>query len=176
MDNSHTKKIVLMALLIAMSIVFTRFLRVETPTMRISLGFLPIAVMAMIFKPLFVGMGAAVADIVGFFMFSSGTFFPGFTLTAFLTGVIYWVFFHKQPVKMWQVCAAAVFVVLGLNFILDTYWLTILRGTGFLVILPERIIRTAIMLPLQIATLRMVTSERFFALIKQHAFPLKISR
>lgn len=169
MRNSHTKKIVTVALLIAMDILLTRFLSIQaTPAVRISFGFAAIAIVAMLYGPVYAGLGAAIADFVGVVLFSAYAPFPGFTLTAFLTGVVYGLFLRKSPLKMWRICAAALIVTVGLNFLLDTYWLSIIfEGRGFYAILPERIVRTAIMLPLQIVTLRFVTSERFAKILKR---------
>lgn len=161
--DSHVKKLVVMALLIAMEIVLTRHLSVQTPIARFSFGFLPIAVMGMLYGPLFAGLGAAVSDFVGVTLFPPlvGSFFPGFTLTAFLTGAVYGFLLKPKPVKMWRVCAAALIVTLALNFILDSFWLYIILDRGVIALLPGRIIRTLIMFPIQIIGIRFVTSERF---------------
>jgi len=125
--------------------------------------------MAMLFKPAYAGIGAAVADVVGFFIFRpAGTFFPGFTLTAFLMGVTYWAFLRNYPVKMWRVCAAALIVTIGLNLILDTIWLTIILREGVVALIPQRVIRTAVMLPIQVVTIRFLVSERFRAILPMH--------
>lgn len=164
---SGTKKIIILALLIAMEIVLTRFLSMQvTPAMRLSLGFVPIAIMAMLFGPLYAGVGAAAADFLGVMLFSSLGFFPGFTLTAFLVGMVYGFFLRNEAVPFWKIIAAAAIVTICLNLLLDTFWLSIIiTSRGYFALLPERIIRTAIMLPVQVVCLKFVTSERFRGII-----------
>jgi ECF transporter S component (folate family) len=168
----HTKKIVIIAMLIAADIVLTRFLSVQippvSPVIRLSFGFIPIALMGMLFGPLYAGIGAAVSDFTGVMLFPppGASFFPGFTLTAFLTGITYGLLLHKQPVKAWRIFAAAYIVTVGLNLILDTIWLEFILENGVFLLIPFRVLRTAVMLPLQLLCLRYITGERFKGILK----------
>ena len=82
-------------------------------------------------------------------LFPSGSFFPGFTLTAFLTGVVYGVFLYNKP-KTWpRIIGAVLTVCLVLNLGLDTLWLSILMGQGYIALLPTRIMKAALMIPVQ---------------------------
>ncbi|MCL1845615.1 MAG: folate family ECF transporter S component [Defluviitaleaceae bacterium] len=187
MSHSHTKKVVLIALLIAIEILLTRIAVIQIPpgaaVIRISFGFVCIAIIAMLYGPVFGGIAAVVADIVGITLFpTGGAFFPGFTISALVIGVVYGLFLHnKPPVPFWKICAAAGIVTVGINFAIDTLWIAIIPHWGYIVsgeanidgelfgrigasyvaLIPIRIVRTAIMLPLQIVALRFVTSERF---------------
>ena len=171
----HSWKIVTMGLLIAMDIVLTRHLSIQTPIVRLSFGFIAVALMAMLYGPIFAGVGAAVADLIGVTLFPPpvGSFFPGFTLTSFLVGVIYGLFLYLpnkertelnsppyRPVKFWRICVAAVLSV-GVSFVLNTLWLSIILDRGFIAMLPGRIAGSLIMLPIQTATIRFITGERF---------------
>jgi len=163
MKNSHTRKIVIMSLLIAMNIILMRFLAIQTFEFRISFGFIPLAIMGMLYGPIFAGIGAAVADFLGVVLFPppGGGFFPGFTLTAFLMGVVYGLFLHKSPVKLWHVCASATIVTVVLQFGINTFWLYIIMDTGVIALLPTRAIQMLLMTPVQIAGIAFVTNERF---------------
>jgi ECF transporter S component (folate family) len=94
---SRTKTLVFVSLLIAMEVIFTRFLSVQTPILRIGFGFIPVAFAGIMFGPIIAGLTGAVADIIGVLLFPAGSFFPGFTLSAFLGGAAYGVFLHKKP-------------------------------------------------------------------------------
>jgi ECF transporter S component (folate family) len=152
----NAKKIVTIALLIAMEIVLTRFLSIQTPVIRISFGFIPIAMIAMMYGPIYGGIGAALADLTGVALFPIGAFFPGFTLTAFLTGFVYGIFLHKQQKNLFRICAAVLIVTVCLNLGLDTLWIQILTGSGYLALIPVRIVRTLIMTPIQIMCIRII--------------------
>ena len=93
MKNNSVKKLVEISLLIALEVILTRFCSINTATLRIGFGFLPIAIIAMMYGPLSAGVAYALGDLLGMMIFPSGSYFPGFTLTAFLTGVIYGLVF-----------------------------------------------------------------------------------
>jgi len=161
MFNSNTKKIVLTAMLIALEIILTRFLSIQTPIVRISFGFIPIVIIAIMCGPLFAGIGAAIGDIIGVSLFSAFAPFPGFTFTAFLAGVVYGLLLYKHHKSLLRICIAVIIVAVGLQFVLDTMWLVFFFERGFMALLPTRIIRTLIMLPMQIICIRFITQERF---------------
>ena len=148
------KTITYMSLFIALEVILTRFLAIQTPIVRISFTFLPIALSAMLFGPLFGGIAAALADLVGMMLFPSGPFFPGFTLTAFLTGVIYGLFLYKKPATLVQISLAVIVVTVVITLGLDTVWLWLITGQGIWAILPVRIIKALIMAPIQVAVIQ----------------------
>ena len=49
--KSATSRLVIMAFLIAMEIILTRFCSINTPILRIGFGFLPVAMMGIMFGP-----------------------------------------------------------------------------------------------------------------------------
>ena len=161
MLKSHTKKIVFSAMLIALEVILTRFLSIQTPIVRISFGFIPIVLIAIMYGPLFAGIGAAIGDVLGVSLFSAFAPFPGFTLTAFLAGIVYGLLLHKHPKSLPRICIAAIIVTVALQFMLDTVWLVFFFEHGFIALLPTRIIRTLIMLPMQVICIRFITQERF---------------
>ncbi|WP_455539994.1 folate family ECF transporter S component [Terrisporobacter sp.] len=143
------KKLIQISLLIAIEVILTRFCSINTPIVRIGFGFLPIAIIAMMYGPLSAGIAYALGDILGMMLFSSGSFFPGFTLTAFLTGIVYGAFLYNKP-KTWpRIIGAVLTVCLVINLGLDTYWLSILMGKGYIALLPTRIIKSVLMIPVQ---------------------------
>jgi len=137
MKKPNVKRLVLTAMLIAIEIVLTRFLSIQTPILRISFGFLPITVIAILYGPVYAGIGAAIADLIGVMLFPTGAFFPGFTLTAFLTGVTYGIFLYKRPKNLINICAAVLIVTMVLHLALDTWWVQLLTGKGTLLCFPR---------------------------------------
>ena len=145
--------------MIAIEIVLTRILSIQTPTIRISFGFIPIALIAMLYGPLYAGFVAAISDFLGIMLFPVvGAYFPGFTLTAFLMGITYGLFLHKHQKNMERIVAAVLIVVVVLQLGLDTFWIQIITGQGYIALLPFRILRTAIMIPVQIICIRFVVN------------------
>ena len=148
------KTITYMGLFIALEVILTRFLAIQTPIVRISFTFLPIALSAMLFGPLFGGIAAALADLVGMMLFPSGPFFPGFTLTAFLTGATYGLFLYKKPATLVQISLAVIVVTVVITLGLDTVWLWLSTGQGIWAILPVRIIKALIMARIQVTVIQ----------------------
>ncbi|MCL2169711.1 MAG: folate family ECF transporter S component [Defluviitaleaceae bacterium] len=148
-----------MGLLIALSIVFRGWLSIMiTPQFRLSFDFLPIALIAMKYGPLHAGTAAMMADLIGFWIMPRGAFFPGFTLTAFMMGATYGIFLNKSATRfsLVNISVAAVVVVVFIQWGLETLWLTFIMESPYFVLLAGRIVRTVIMLPLQIITIKMV--------------------
>ncbi|MDR2168291.1 MAG: folate family ECF transporter S component [Clostridiales bacterium] len=142
-------KITTIGLLVALEIILTRYLSIQTPILRISFGFIPIALVAMKYGWLSAGLAAVMADLIGVWL-GPFPFFPGFTLTAFLAGCVYGIFLHKNPGKLLNIIIAAAIVTIVLNLGLDTIWLMIIQEVPFTQLFWVRIWRTAVMLPLQI--------------------------
>jgi len=148
-----------MAFMIAISVVLTRFCSINTPILRIGFGFLPCALMGIMYGPLWAGAGYAIADILGMVIFPNGAYFPGFTLTAFLTGLVYGFFYRKGEVTLKTSIVPNLIVSFGLNLILDTIWLMILMGQGFWALLPTRIVKCVVMFVIQTALIPLVWNK-----------------
>jgi len=55
--------------------------------------------------------------------------------------------FYKKPVSIVRIFVAELIVKLFVNVCLNTFWLDMLYGKGFIALLPSRIASNAIMLP-----------------------------
>lgn len=152
----NTRITIFMGLFIALQIILTRFLSIQTPIIRIGFSFLPLAISAMIFGPLIGGIGAAIADIVGMMLFPVGAYFPGFTVTAFVSGAIYGLFLFEKPKTLTRISISVIIVSLLADLGLSTIWLWMLTGKGFMALLPARSIKALIMLPIQIVMIRVI--------------------
>ena len=153
-----TKQLVIMALMVAMDIVLTRFLSIPTPILRIGFGFLPVAVVAMMYGPISAALVAVLADIVGINFFSGATMFPGFTFSAFLVGIIYGVLMHKHGNSTFHICAAVLTVRLFVNLGFNTLWLHIITGNSFFIMLPMRALGQMIMIPIEIVLIKTIAT------------------
>jgi len=122
---------------------------VKIDTLQVSFSFIPLAFGSMLLGPVLGGVAGALGDIVGMMVAAKGSYFAGFTLDVFLAGVIYGLFLYKKPKTLLRIFLAVLCVTVFVNIILNTYWLTILLGKGFMGMLPARIIKNAIMLPVQ---------------------------
>lgn len=153
----NIRVLVYMSLLISMYVVLAHVVTViPGGTIKISFGFLPLAFGSMLFGPLIGGIGGALGDIIGTIVAPKGPYFPGLTLDVFLAGMIYGLFLYKKPKSILRISLAVLCITVFVNIGLNTYWLTILLGKGYMAILPGRIIKNAVMLPVQISMLYMM--------------------
>ena len=159
MQRNIVEKVVTLALLIALEIILTRFLSINTPIVRIGFGFLPVAVCGILYGPLWAGAAYACGDILGMLIFPSGQYFPGFTATAVVTGVIYGLYLYKKEVTWPRVILASMTVLIISTLCLNTLWLSILYGNAFLGMLPTRIMEAAILWPVQVVTIKLVNDR-----------------
>ncbi|MGL4912317.1 MAG: folate family ECF transporter S component [Romboutsia sp.] len=163
--NFNSKILTQLGLLIALQVILTRFLSIQTPIVRIGFGFLPVAIMGILYGPWIGGIGATISDLLGFILFPSGTYFPGFTLTAFLTGFTYGALLYNKTKSPLRILGSVLIVCLFLNLALDTLWLSILMGKGYMALLPTRVIKSLAMIPVQFITIDLVW-DKFLLKIK----------
>jgi ECF transporter S component (folate family) len=134
-----------MSLLVSLNVLLTHVVPViQTDAARVSFGFIPLSLSSMLFGPVIGGIGGAVSDLLGMVIAPKGPYFPGFTLNAFLSGAIYGVFLYKKPKSFVRIALAVLCVSVFVNLGLNTYWLTILTGKGYLVLLPARLVQNGI--------------------------------
>lgn len=156
MKNTLPRTLVMMALLVALEVILTRFLSINLPIVRIGFGFLPVVIAAVLFGPLWAGIGYMVGDLLGMLIWPTGAYFPGFTVTAFLVGVTYGLFLYKKTVTWPRLIVTVCVVVLAYSLLLNTVWLSMLYGKAFWGLLPTRILQCVILIPVQMLTIRIV--------------------
>ena len=101
-NGAIAKKVVMLGFLTALYIVLERFLSFNVWNMRVGFAFIALAVAGMLYGPLPAGMVGAAGDVLGMLLFPTGPYFPGFTLTAFLTGAVYGIFLRDTVTTSWR--------------------------------------------------------------------------
>ncbi len=147
------------AMLTAITVILGFFAIVIGDFVKIQFYFLTVGISGLLFGPVVSGIVGGIGDILSFIVKPTGTFFPGFTLNAIISGVIYGVFMYKKPVSFWRIFAAKLTITIIVEMGLSTYWLTILYGQGFWAILATRIIKCVVMLPIDSIMLYAVASR-----------------
>lgn len=156
---SKTKKMVLSALLLATTIVLSRFLSINTSILSIGFSFVPIVLAGIWLGPKYAGIISGLADLIGALLFPFGAFFIGYTISAIAKGVIYGLVLYKKGedytdkwliVKLTIACTLVVVIV---QFLMNSVWIYITTDKAFLPILTARVTAEAIMIPVQIVTM-----------------------
>lgn len=148
--------VVIMGLLIAVEIVLSRFASISAWNIKMGFAFIPLAIAAMMLGPVKGGLVGALADFLGATLFPIGPYFPGFTLTEFLTGMVYGTLLYKKQTFM------RIMISVGINqlifsLFLNTLWISILYGTPFWPLVMTRIFQCAVIAPVQIIVFNAIT-------------------
>ncbi len=141
----------IIAMLLALRVVLGIFANLTLPAfgnmVKLSPAFLPIAIAGSLFGPFAGGLVGALGDVISFMVApTGGMFFPGFTISGFLTGVIYGFAFYKNQITLPRVIIAWVINMLAVETFLAAYWLWVLNGysADYIVYLSARFISVAI--------------------------------
>ena len=154
------KKLISIALLVALSVILKRFLGYNDKVLSISFGFVPIAVAGMLFGVPGGMMAAIMADVIGALLFPSGPFHPGFTLVASLSGLSYGYFLGKPVVSKQRIVLCQALITLFAHLLFNTLLLVPIIGKGFFAILPLRVVKNLLFFPVEIFILLKITEYR----------------
>lgn len=152
------KKIAYLSFLTALSIILTRILSIRIPIagvegVRIGFGALPIVFAGVALGPLAGGIVGALSDFLGYFINPIGAYMPHFTLTSFLTGFIpgVMVFYILRKYRSLPVLFISISVgQLITSLLLVPYFVNMLFGVPFTVLMPPRAVSQLINIPLYV--------------------------
>lgn len=156
-ELKSTRCLALTALLISINIALDLMgLQIKLPpNLRIGFGFLCNAAIGMLFGPA-VGMMAGVCtDVLGWFAgnLSMGAYFPGFTLTAVVGGLLWGLWLYPRRLSVGRAIGAKLCVNVICNIGLNTLWLTITGGEAMRVLLALRVPKNLLILPAEVVIL-----------------------
>ncbi len=119
---------------------------------RVSITFIPVAVSAYLMGPVSAMIVGGMGDILSCIAFPSGAYFPGFTVSAVLSGAIYGICLYRCPSSQVRirVIISKLLIVLFVNILLNTLWLSIMYEKAFFVYMASRVIKNLIMFPFQV--------------------------
>ncbi len=144
-------------MLVAVHVLLSRILSVNAWNIKIGLAFLPVYAAAYLYGPWVAALVGGIGDLVGALAFPIGPYFPGFTLSCALTGVIFGLLLKGgKPFKHIVLAAAADQVIVGL--LMNTFWISLLYGSPFLQLMEIRAVQAAVMFILEILVIRLVES------------------
>lgn len=158
MKKFNTRRIVILGLLAAIEIVLSRFFSIQAWNFKITLSFVPIVAAGMLYGALPAGITGLLSDFLGALLFPSGTFFPGFTLTAFLTGAIWGAFLHKKQTTA-RVLAAVIVNQVVCSLLLRSLWLSILYSFPYAALVASRVIQCFINGSIQFVVIRLIAAS-----------------
>lgn len=165
-----------LAMLVAVSIIFTRAFGVMVPiagamTLRLSFGEIPIILAGVLFGPLAGFMTGIAADLLGYLINSFGApYFPGLTLSAGLVGLLPGLLLRNvnTVITFRRLLAVIAATSILISISLDTYWLSVLFKVPYLALLPARTIARLLLIPVYTLVIHTVISRSFVASLREH--------
>ena len=142
----NAKKIATIGMLLALQVIAGRFFSIKLELVTIGFIFLPLSLTGALFGPIWGGVAGVLGD---FLIAVTGSFgyFPPMATTAFLSGLIYGLFLYRKPLTTKRII---------LCVLLQTYWLTMLTGKGYWVLMPTRLIQNLMVAPVSIVCMRLI--------------------
>lgn len=117
-------------------------------------GFIGTGIAASLFGPVYMVLFAVLYDLLDSLIIQASTvFFPGFTVSAGLAGLIYAVFLWRKKPTLKRIGLATFLVSLFINIGLNTIWLKIMYVEAWRGLIIPRIVKNAISFPLNTAVL-----------------------
>lgn len=149
-----TRNVVLCGLMAALAVVLSMVASIEVgPYIRIGFSGIPNRVVECLFGPVTGCLFGGALDILKYVLKPTGPFFFGFTFNVMVAGIIYGSILYKKTVSIKRIVAAELLTKVLVNCILNTLWISMLYGKGFFILLPARLLKNAVMLPIDSAIL-----------------------
>ena len=163
LQNSNTKKMITLSMLIALQVVLTRIFSINAWNIRIVFGFIPMLFAALYFGTWEAVTVASLADIIGSLALSSYPYFPGYTFSIALSAFIFATILRKNKSSLSILLAVAV-TQLICSLLLNSLWISINSGSALLPIMLTRLIQVGINGAMQFFTIQFmvfVLEKRF---------------
>lgn len=153
--NANVKKIAMIGMLLAAQVVAGSFFTIKLPIVSIGFIFLPLAVTAILYGPVWGGAAGVMGD---FLIASLGPYgyFPPMAITAFCSGCVYGLFLYRKPLTTKRIILCALVQSLLCSVLLQTFWLSMLMDKAYFILLPTRLVQNLITVPIHIICIRLV--------------------
>ena len=164
----NTKTLTLAAMLTAIGIVLGFFKIPLSQIIEIRFGSLPLGVAGMSLGPGIAGIIGALIDVGGYLVKPTGPFFPGFTVSGIVGGLIFGAILYKKELSIPRVTIAVLVHTFVVGIIMNTFWLDFMYiKAGFLNTLWVRLPKELAMIPINIVLLYFLLAA--FSRVKDYA-------
>ena len=116
--------------MITMTLILNRVLP-STPVYHLTVDFIPVFIVAVLFGPIWSAATYAIADTIGAILFPVGPYNPGITLTLLVIGLIFGLVFYKKDltgISLWIRSFVASAGALLVKLFATTYFLFLIYG------------------------------------------------
>ncbi len=150
---TNTRFLCIAALLCAVaSILEIFYIPVGGAFLRITFTYLAYILLAITCGPVYGLFGGILIDTIGFLIAGGDPagYFPGYTVSAALQGLLYALFLYRAKLSVWRVLFAKLTVNVAIHVILGSVWKHMLYGKAYLVYFVSGAIKNIAMLPIEV--------------------------
>ena len=155
MKKIETRKLVMIALLIGLNIVFSRIISISAWNFKISLTFTTLLLAGYLYGPFYAAVVGGIGDLVGSLLFPIGAYNPLFTLTAVISGLVFG-YFHYNNCELKNTVLAVLINQLIVSLLLNTWFIALIYKTSFLALLSTRAAQSLVMLVIEFMIIKLL--------------------
>ena len=154
----ETRVLCLSAIMAAVFIVLYAFKLQLAPELRITFTFLPLALAGWLLGPVPAMLVGLVGDLIGCMLFPAGPYFPGFTLTQVLSGLIFGLFLYRKGAEriFFPVLLSKISISIFLNVFLNALWLSMLYGKAWKIYAASHLFKNLLAFPVELVLLFLI--------------------
>ena len=144
--NLHT--VVLCGLMGALSVILGMFASIHLGPFSITYAWIPNRIVDFMFGPVVGAAYGGIMDIIKFIIKPNGSFNLAYTAMAILAGLLFGAILYKKQVSFMRIVFAQALVKAFINAGMGTYLMAFERGQAFMTLMPVRLVKNLIMIPL----------------------------
>ena len=160
LELKKAKTLTVASLLVALGIIAGFFKLRITEILEIRFGTIPLAAAGAFFGPGVAAVVGVLSDLGGYVLMPTGPYFPGFTVSGAVTGIIFGLILGKKnntDISIFRVTAAVIINTFIVNLIMNSIWLSILYGKrGILAVMSARLFKELVMIPINVVLIMAV--------------------
>lgn len=145
----NPRTVAICSMMIAINVILGYFTLNLSSYLRVGFGFITLPVVAMFFGPAAALISGTLQDLISFILKPTGGYLFTLTLNVGISGMIYGFMLYKKKITFLRVFFTKLLIIVVVNIILNSIGLSATVGSGLIGILPARIIKNIILLPIQ---------------------------
>ena len=173
----NVRMLTLAGIITAASIVLESFpIYLLGTSLKIYFSFLVISLGCYVYGPA-VGILVGFAnDTLGFLISSFGEpYFPGYLITAMLSGLIYGTLLYRQRITVLRLVVVRLVINYGSNVLLGSVWKAMLYGKGYYYYFTTGLVKKTIMLPIEVLIMVLMFQLALPALARSGLLPKEVA-
>lgn len=153
MKNKRVGSLVILALMIGLNIVLSRFVSIKAMNFKISFTFLTIVLSAYFYGYYGAIMVALFGDLLGALLFPIGPYNPLLTLTSIMCAVVYAYFFYKKDLSNKNIILACLINRFIISLFINTTIISLMYNLSFKSTFITRIYSSTVMFVVEVLAL-----------------------